>query len=145
MKRPLLLVLMITGGIVLGGGAGWAASQFLDPGLITKAEPVKEVTAFVEVPRMLAPLVDSEGRLLGYNRFVVQVEVPASEADALRQKVPLLQDAINMRTFRTPMAAGPDGLRPNLDVLRSTARAAAEQVYGKAVVRRVLITEAQPA
>jgi hypothetical protein len=144
MNRSLFLVATVVVGIVLGGATGWAASQFLVPMLKPVSKPAQEPTAFLEMPRMLGPIVDQEGRLMGYNQFIVHVEIQTKSDEDLKQWVPLLQDAINMRTFRTPMAVGTDGQRPNLDMLRQMVRAAAEEVLGKKEVRRILITESQP-
>lgn len=147
MKRSLIIFATIIGGLLVGGGAGWAALMLLNPQseAVPKLSIGEEQLAFVEVPRMIAPLVDGEGQLMGYNRFVVQLQVPADNAEIMLTKIPLVQDAINMRTFRAPMAAGPDGQRPNLEVFRQTVQQAAEEVYGKKQVRRILVTYAGPA
>ena len=44
-----------------------------------------------------------------------------------------------------PLAAGPDGMIPDLYRLREVVSEAAEATYGEDVVRRTLITKAIPA
>jgi hypothetical protein len=42
------------------------------------------------------------------------------------------------------MAAGPDGMIPDLEVFRVTVKQAADESFGKGTVKRVLVTEAAP-
>ena len=62
-----------------------------------------------------------------------------------KYRLPLLLHAINMRTFKTPMAAGKDGLLPSLEQFRKIVEAAAPEAFGAGVVRKVAITQATPA
>jgi hypothetical protein len=59
--------------------------------------------------------------------------------------LPVLLNAINMRTFHTPLASGPDGLLPSVEGFRRVLLEAAVETYGKATIRRVVVTQATPA
>jgi hypothetical protein len=99
----------------------------------------------VPTGQILAPLVFSDGRLAGYVTFDAQLEVPAGEGEAIQERLPVLLNAINMRTFRTPLASGPDGLLPSVDGFRRVLLESAIETYGKAKIRRVAVTQATPA
>jgi hypothetical protein len=103
-------------------------------------------TVFVPVDKLLAPLVSAEdGRLTGYVQFQFNLEVPRDKSSDVTKRLPLLLHAINMRTFKTPMAAGKDGLLPSLDQFRKVVETAAPEAFGAGVVRKVAITQATPA
>jgi hypothetical protein len=74
-----------------------------------------------------------------------QLEVSADKAEFVRDRLPLLLHAINMRTYRTPMTSGPDGMLPDLAACRSVLAASAAEAFGRDVVKRVAITQAAPA
>ena len=76
---------------------------------------------------------------------VAQLEVPSDQGEAIQRQLPLLLDAVNMRTFRTPMASGPDGMIPGLEVFRRVLFDAASDTFGKPAIRRVVVTRAIPA
>ena len=101
--------------------------------------------SFVDAGKILAPLVFADGRLSGYVQFQVQLEVPADKAEFVSARLPLLLHAVNMRTYRTPMAAGPDGLIPDLETFRKVVMAAAPEAFGPGVLRKVAVTQANPA
>ena len=92
----------------------------------------------------VAPLVSAEGKLAGYASFEVQLEVTGGRGALVTQRMPVLLNAINMRTYRAPMAAGPGGLVPNLEVFRRIVMDASVEALGKDVVRRVAVTQASP-
>ncbi|MFT3977158.1 MAG: hypothetical protein QM688_08620 [Sphingomonas bacterium] len=143
MKKLFMALTAIAAGLATGGAAGFGVQTFA-PGMGRHAAaPAPPV--FVPVNRMLAPLVDREGRLTGYVRFELALEVPADRAEYVRARLPLLMHAVNLRTFRTPMAAGRDGQLPDIDMMRRVVTAAAPEAFGKGAVRRVSITQAVPA
>ncbi|SNT18386.1 hypothetical protein SAMN06295912_1541 [Sphingomonas laterariae] len=76
--------------------------------------------------------------------FEVQLEVPTDQREAVQLRLPVLLNAINMRTFRTPMASGPDGMIPSLGAFRNVVLDAAAEAYGRDVVRRAVVTQASP-
>lgn len=143
MKRFFLLPVLLAAGLG-SGAAGAFALRMLQPPA-AKAAPPAPVLAFVAVPKVLAPLVMADGRLAGYVSFDLGLEVEPDQVATVTQQLPMLLHAINMRTYRTPLAAGPDGLLPDVDGLRAVALAAAPEAFGRGVVRRVAITRAEPA
>lgn len=150
MKKILFLIVVVLAGIGLGGGAALATLMVLGPRPAqaakapTEAESVE--TAFVPVDKLLAPLVSADdGRLTGYVQFQFNLEVPKDKSSEVTQRLPLLLHAINMRTFKTPMAAGKDGLLPGLEQFRQVVEASAAEAFGAGTVRKVAITQATPA
>lgn len=143
MKRALLLPILLVAGAAVGGASGYGVRLFLGaPG--AAAKPADEPTQFVTLTRMSAPLVLKDGSLSGYIAFEAQLEVPEAKVAEATAKLPFVQHAINLRTYRTPLAAGPDGMIPDVAGLRAVTAAAADEALGKGVVRRVAITQAVP-
>ncbi|MBO9623715.1 MAG: hypothetical protein J7500_13495 [Sphingomonas sp.] len=147
MKKLLFLLLVVLAGLGLGGGAAFATVLLLGPkgSTASASSSADTATSFVDGGKVLAPLVFADGRLSGYVEFQIQLQVPDDKADYVTARMPLLLHAINMRTFRTPMAAGPDGLLPNLEVFRKVVLDAAPEAFGAGVVRKVAVTKATPA
>jgi hypothetical protein len=146
MKKILFLAGTILAGLGLGGGAAYATVTLLGPtkpGAAAHAEDAEP--SFVDAGKVLAPLVFPDGRLSGYVQFQVQLEVPEDKAAFVTARLPLLLHAINMRTYRTAMAAGPDGLIPDLETFRKVVLAAAPEAFGPGVLRKVAVTQANPA
>ena len=147
MKKILFLLVTLLAGLGLGGGAAYATVMLLDPkpaGAAAAAHAEVE-PSFVDAGKILAPLVFADGRLSGYVQFQVQLEVSADKAEFVAARMPLLLHAINMRTYRTPMAAGPDGLIPDLETFRKVVMTAAPEAFGAGVLRKVAVTQANPA
>jgi hypothetical protein len=144
-KKILIPLLMVIGGIVFGAGGGYAAMLFLKPqsGHAKTAAPV--VTAFVPAGKILAPIVASDGKLSGYANFDVSLEVPADKSAEVTEKLPLFLNAVNMRTYRSPMASGPQGVLPDLKVFEKVLMDAAGESLAKDGVRRAIVTAAAPA
>jgi len=149
MKKILFSVIVLLAGLGLGGGAALGTLMILGPrpahAETKAAEAQDEAAAFVPVDKLLAPLVTADGRLTGYVQFQFDLEVAEDKTAEVTKKLPLLLHAINMRTFKTPMSAGPDGLLPSLDQFRKVVEAAAPEAFGPGVVRKVAITQATPA
>jgi hypothetical protein len=148
MKNAVIAALVIACGLGIGGGAAFGANTFLaGHGKGGPPAPAAIVMApvFVRTGEMLAPLVFPDGRLAGYVNFDVQLEVAAGRADYVGARLPLLLHAVNMRTYRTPMTSGPDGLIPNLAVFRTVLTEAATEAFGPGVVLRAAIVQAAPA
>lgn len=151
MKKILFLLTVLLSGLGLGGGAAYATVLLLGAQAPAAAAPAaahvddKVEPSFVDAGKILAPLVFADGRLSGYVQFQVQLEVPADKAEFVSARLPLLLHAVNMRTYRTPMAAGPDGLIPDLETFRKVVMAAAPEAFGPGVLRKVAVTQANPA
>ncbi|ATY32051.1 hypothetical protein [Sphingomonas psychrotolerans] len=146
MKKILFLLIVLLAGLGLGGGAAYATVMLLGPGPAAATAHVAETDkTFVDAGKILAPLVFADGRLSGYVQFQIQLEVPAEKAEFVAARMPLLLHAINMRTYRTPMAAGPDGLIPDLETFRKVVMHAGPEAFGAGVLRKVAVTQANPA
>lgn len=139
MKKVLVSALVLVLGIGVGGGAAYGTSLMLGA---PRDAPVK--TEFVPTGTILAPLVFGDGSLASYVSFEVQLEVPSDKREDIQLRLPILLNAINMRTYRTPMASGRDGLIPGLAVFRKVVLDAAAETYGKDVIRRAVVTQAAP-
>ncbi|WP_010161084.1 hypothetical protein [Sphingomonas sp. PAMC 26617] len=140
------LIVLLLGAAVGGASAFGVRTLFFPAAAAGKAKPAADVeTTLVPLPRMTAPLVLPDGRLSGYAAFEEQLEVPAAEAARVTARLPYLQHAINMRTYRIPLAAGRDGALPDIDVFRRVTLEAATEAFGRGVVRRVAVTQAVPA
>lgn len=149
MKKALLIPLVTVLGLGLGGGAGWGAIQLLGPApgatADHAAEPERKVeTVFLPTGPLTAPIVTTDGDLSGYAVFELQLEVETEGAEHLGGQMPLVLNAINLRTFRTPMAAGKDKILPDLDVMSHVAMEAAAEALGKGKVKRAVVTSAKP-
>lgn len=150
MKKMLFLVVALLAGLAAGGGTAYAMVKMLGIGGApakeeAKAEEKEEPGKFVPTGKILVPLVFADGKLAGYASLDVQLEVEEAKADFVTQRMPLLLHAINMRTYRTPMAAGPDGMLPDLEGFRKLVDAAATEAFGAHIVRKVAVTGANPA
>ncbi|WP_404337466.1 hypothetical protein AB2M62_02345 [Sphingomonas sp. MMS12-HWE2-04] len=148
MKKMLFMLAVLLAGLGLGGGAAFATVKLLGPakpGSAAAAAHEEAAPAFVDGGKVLAPLVFADGRLSGYVQFSVQLGVPEDKAEFVTARLPLLLHAVNMRTYRTPMAAGPDGLIPDLDTFRKIVMTAGNEAFGPGVLRKVAITQASPA
>jgi hypothetical protein len=146
MKKILFLLFILLAGLGLGGGAAYATVMLLGPKAPAAGATYGDVEpSFVDAGKILAPLVFADGRLSGYVQFQVQLEVPADKAEFVAARLPLLLHAINMRTYRTPMAAGPDGLIPDIETFRKVVMTAGPEAFGAGVLRKVAVTQANPA
>lgn len=145
MKKLLLPLAVLIAGTAVGGGAAYGTGLLIGAPKPKAAAAEPADTSFVPTAKILAPLVTMDGRLAGYVAFEVQLEVASDQAEFVTARMPLLLHAINMRTYRTPMAAGPDGLLPDLAMFRKVVTDAAPEAFGSGVVRKVAITGAVPA
>ncbi len=148
MKKLLFLIVALIAGLAAGGGTAYAMMKMLGIGAPTqeaKAEEKEEPAKFVPTGKVLVPLVFADGHLAGYAAMEVQLEVDEAKAEFVTQRMPLLLHAINMRTYRTPMAAGPDGMLPDLEGFRKLVDASANEAFGAKVVRKIAVTNANPA
>jgi hypothetical protein len=141
MKTFVIVPAVAALGLAVGGSAAYGTVRALSgKPLITLAKP----RIFLPTGPITAPLVSADGHLAGYVVFEAQLEVSVDGEADMRGRLPLLLDATTMRTFKTPMASGPDGMLPDLDVFRILLRDVAQQVYGKGQVSKVVITQASP-
>lgn len=144
MKPALLIPLALIAGLAVGGGAAVGVGRFVTAAPAAE-KPAPTETEFVATGPILSPLVFPDGRFAGYIAIEAQLEVDQGDVDGVRMRMPLLLHAVNLRTFRTPLASGPDGQIPDIAVYRRILLDAAPKVFGPGTVRRVAITQARPA
>lgn len=144
MKRIVLIATCLVGGLATGGAAAFAV-QVASPSEESTPKVAAATLEFVPTGAILAPLVFEDGALAGYAFFEVQLQVAPDRAEKIAADMPLLVHAINLQTYRTPLAAGPNGQVPDLAAFRRLVAAAADKAFGRGAVRRVAITQARPA
>ena len=147
MKRAVLAPVLLLAGLCVGGGTAFAVHSLLPPAAAAVASRKTDAidTSFTPTGKILAPLVFADGRLSGYVSFEVQLETTDADVAFVTARMPLLLNAINMRTFRVPMASGPDGMLPNLETFHKIVMESSDEAFGPNVVRRAVITQATPA
>lgn len=140
--RKFLFLLVVS---LLGLGVGAAGALATHLVIARHESQAREDAVLVPTGTILAPLVFPDGRLAGYVNFEAQIEVRSDRQDDVKQHMPLLLDAVNMRTYRAPLASGRDGLIPGVDAFRKVLFDAAVATFGKNTVRRAVVTQAMPA
>ncbi|NWK98925.1 hypothetical protein DM806_25325 [Sphingobium lactosutens] len=140
MKKLLGALFALASGVGVGGASAYGVGMMYPDG----TQGMENITEFVPTGTMMAPLVFADGRLSGYVSFEVQLEVLKGEGENVKARLPLLLNAVNMRTYRTPLASGRDGLIPSLDAFRKLVVDAARETYGPDIVRGAAVTQASP-
>lgn len=142
-------IALLAGGAGIGSGAAFATDMLLGPaesGTDGHTQEDKAPTTLVAVDDVVAPLVLPDGqRLTGYVSFKLALQVPEDRAEDVTARLPLLLHEINMRTYRKPMASGPDGTLPTLEVFRQIVQEAADVAFDEGTVSAVAIASATPA
>ena len=143
-KTIMIPLALLAGGAGLGSGAAFVTGMLLDPA--SEGASHAGPTTLVEVDNVMAPLVLPDGqRLAGYVSFRLALQVPEKAAEDVTERIPMLLHEINMRTYRTPMASGPDGTLPTLEVFRAIVQEAADVAFDEGTVSAVAIASATPA
>lgn len=142
MKKLLLPLGVLLAGGGVGGGGAIATRHFTRPPAPGAA--AEEPLVFVPVAKVVAPLVLTTGTLSGYVAFDAELQVTEDKQADVTGKLPLLLHAINMRTYRAPLATGPDGMLPDIREVKRVVQAACVETFGQRTVRRVAITRAEP-
>ena len=157
MKKLLLPIAMLLLGLLVGATAAYFTADALglsakgghDGGAETAGADDAADTAppnFVPAGKILVPLAFSDGRLSGYVRVTFALDVPEAQAATATARLPMLLHEINMRTWRTPLASGPDGLLADIGAFRKVVADSIPSAFGTDItVRNVAITEAVPA
>lgn len=145
-KKVFGAIALLAAGLGVGSGAGFATTALLGPAAEPgPKKPEKPVTTFVEIDDVVAPLVLPDGeRLAGYVSFQLALEVSDENADSVTARLPVLRHEINMRAYRKPMASGPDGTLPTLEIFRKVVSEAADVAFGKGTVKSVAISQVNP-
>ncbi|URD61916.1 hypothetical protein M8312_05250 [Sphingomonas sp. KRR8] len=145
--RVFLLLLVVSGGCAAGAASAFAVT-LLHPQAPTAASDrpgspdLKETPEFVPVD-VLLPLVFSDGQLAGYASLKLQLRVAPGTGEAVKERLPLLLNAVNLQTYRTPLASGADGRLPDLSNFRLLVQRCADQALGRGTIIQVAITEAR--
>lgn len=142
MKKILLPLGIVLAGAATGAGSALAVRHFT--GSPQKTPKAASPLVFVTVAKIVAPLVLSDGGLAGYVSFDVDLQVDEPAQADVTGKLPLLLHAINMRSYRSPLATGHDGMLPDIGGLRTLVAAACVEAFGKSTVHRIAITRAEP-
>lgn len=151
-KSPLVPILAAVAGIALGGGG--AAGYFLTrppAGANAETQPAEEKGAdadaapeFVDLSRLTVPMIDPAGKLKGYMNLDLKLEVPASEVEFTKARVPIIRHAINETVSGTSVA---DPKNPELLDYKRTEKLLMDAVnaaLGKQVVQSVQVVAAMP-
>lgn len=144
-SRPRGLVGLVIAGLMTGAGAaaaGYAASGARVE-FVTQPKPLEIV--HIEVGRMLLPLVDPNGDLVGYLAVEAKLEVAASDEATAKERLPLLQHEINMQSWHAGISAGPDHMLLDTKGVERLYVGASNAAFGDRIVRRVLLTNVSPA
>ncbi|MBB6124307.1 hypothetical protein [Sphingobium subterraneum] len=147
MKKLLVLILLLVLGAGIGAGAAYGLARVMAPppaAASHAAKPADVETVFVSAGTILVPIVTGDGSLSGYANFDVQLEVEEEKSAEVTARMPLLLHGINLRAYRTPMAAGKQKILPDLDVFSRMVMNAATEALGKGVVKRAVVMSAKP-
>lgn len=151
MKPAVLYLTVAVVAAVAGAGGAYGVMTLVKPPAEASAGAKPEAPVVPEGPWVIlpeatveAPLVFEDGRLAGYAKFTFQLEVAEKDAARVTEELPILMNAINLRTYRSPLARDPDGQIPDLEVFRRILEDSQREAFGPGLVRRVLITEAMP-
>lgn len=138
-RLGLMMAGLLTG---LGTTAGAYAAMGARVEWVTPAEPVELV--HVEVGKMVLPLVDPDGDLVGYLAVDAELVLAASDETRVREELPVLQHEINLRAWKAGLAAGRDHMLLKTAEAERLYESAATKVFGRHVVKRVLLTSILP-
>lgn len=147
MKRFALLLMVLIAGLAAGGASAFAISWLHPTGGVAKpaeksAPDADEVPEFVP-GEVLVPLVFGDGQLAGYADIKLQLRVAPGTGEDIKARLPLLLNAINLQTYRTPLASGADGRLPDLTAFRALVQRSADQALGRGTILQIAITEAR--
>lgn len=146
--KKLLWPIVLLSGVGTGAASSWGAAQFRggppEPSRHQVASDDADLT-FVPSGALLVPVTLADGTLTAYVTIECSLQVSSADAESVKARIPLFLHAINMQTFRKPLAVGPDQRLPDLQVYRAIVQASAKKVFGSGTVRRLAITKIQPA
>lgn len=139
------IIVMGLAGLIAGAGGGAGAALLLPAGEKPRAPVSAGDGAFVTLGALLVPLSLEDGQFTGYVRIEAQLDVMAEDAEGVKERLPLVIHAVNIRAYGKPLAAGPDGRLPDAAAFRAIVSEEANKVLGKGVVRSVALTSLAPA
>lgn len=143
-------IAVVFAGLLVGGsgavGIQYAVGAMMPAAVAAQRAERPEDVEYVEVGKIMVPVVDHDGDLMSYLKVEAMLEVPEGTGEEVKVKLPVVIHEINMVTWRTALSAGPDGRLVDTNALQKIFAGAAARVYGKDVkVERVLLTSTIPA
>lgn len=147
MPKILSLLLTIGASLAAGAGGGAAVVTLLPHDKApAEREPIEVGDGkFVTLGALLIPIRIADGTLTAYASVEPQIEVAAEDEEGVKARLPLIINAVNMRAFETPLAAGPDDRLPNAAEIRRIVSEESVKVLGRGSVRSVALTRLSPA
>ena len=98
----------------------------------------------VDMPFLMAPMTDADGKLTGYAYVTSRLTVSAeSIATEVREKLPFIQDLLLREVNSTPVAAPGDPQGVNIPALEARLLAGARKIMGAAKVKMVTVCTVQ--
>jgi hypothetical protein len=146
MKQILIAILCLLAGLGIGGGGTYAYAINVGLGgkpATERPDPAGENKMLAPF-KIRAPITYEDGTLATYAVFKVQLVVKAESAEKAETDEALVINAINMRTFKTPLVKTEDGQIPDVEAFRKVIADAGTEALGKGVVANILITDIQP-
>lgn len=146
MKQVMIVILCLLAGLGIGAGGTYAYALNFGLGDETgpkRPDPAGENKALAPF-KVRAPITFEDGTLATYAVFKVQLVVKEEAALKAEEEEAKVINAINMRTFKTPLVKGPDGQIPDIESFRKVVAEAGTEALGKGVVANILITDVQP-
>jgi flagellar basal body-associated protein FliL len=153
-KTGLVAALMLVLGLAVGGGGAAGYFLFLAPkppaeGVVAEAKPAEEEAEkakpeYFAMDRMMVPMIDQRGLLVGYLSLDLSLEIDPLQADVLKNNLPIVR-----HTFNEVMSTVPLGRADNpklLDFPKAQAALvkAANEALGEPVVKQLVIVSALP-
>ncbi len=145
----LLLIIGLVGGLAIGGGTAFflASMGGDDETAMEEQEETEAVEAeenielfYVDINRLPAPVLDEDGKVLGYMFLDLSLETDGGENQKfIYDRLPRLQDAFLREISKTRISKpGQPGV-VDYDRLRSRFLTMANKTLGRNIVRSVLI------
>lgn len=146
MRQILTIILCLLAGIGIGGGGTYAYALNFGLGgkpATNRTDPAGDNKVLAPF-KIRAPITFEDGTLATYAVFKVQLVVKAEAAEKAETNEAMVLNAINMRTYKTPLIKGPDGQLPDVETFRKVISEAGSEALGKGVIANILITDVQP-
>jgi hypothetical protein len=146
MRQILIAILCLISGIAAGGGGTYAyAVNFgLPDGKGPKRPDPSGANKVLAPFKIRAPITYEDGTLATYAVFKIQLVVKEEAAEKAEEKEAFLINAINMRTYKTPLVKSSDGQIADIETFRKVISDASAEALGKGVAANILITDVQP-
>lgn len=98
----------------------------------------------VDLPNMMAPLTNDDGKLLGYAYLSARLTTSSDGiSTAVREKLPFIQDAILRNVNAEPISVPDDPEKVDIDGVEKRLLAEAAKVMGSGKVKHITICTVQ--